>query len=53
MYSPDQLVPRDEIRNGTGMRAFMLRDPDGYSVVVNETRTAQKEDAPVGASRRR
>ena len=22
--------------NGTGMRAFLLRDPDGYHVVVNE-----------------
>lgn len=26
--------------NGTGMRAFMLRDPDGYYVVVNESCTA-------------
>ncbi len=26
--------------NGTGMPAFMLRDPDGYHVVVNEVRTA-------------
>ena len=26
--------------NGTGMRAFMLRDPDGYYVVVNEARAA-------------
>lgn len=24
--------------NGTGMRAFMLQDPDGYYVVVNEAR---------------
>jgi catechol 2,3-dioxygenase-like lactoylglutathione lyase family enzyme len=24
--------------NGTGMRAFMVRDPDGYFVVVNEAR---------------
>lgn len=26
--------------NGTGTRAFMLRDPDDYYVVVNEARTA-------------
>jgi uncharacterized glyoxalase superfamily protein PhnB len=26
--------------NGTGMRAFMLRDPDGYYIVVNEARTS-------------
>ena len=26
--------------NGTGMPAFMLRDPDGYHVVVNEERKA-------------
>ena len=24
--------------NGTGMRAFIVRDPDGYYVAVNETR---------------
>ena len=25
--------------NGTGMRAFVVRDPDGYHVTVNEART--------------
>lgn len=29
--------------NGTGMPAFMLRDPDGYYVVVNEARTDGKD----------
>jgi predicted enzyme related to lactoylglutathione lyase len=24
--------------NGTGMRAFVLRDPDGYYVAINEAR---------------
>lgn len=24
--------------NGTGMRAFVVRDPDGYYVAINETR---------------
>jgi len=24
--------------NGTGMRAFVVRDPDGYYVAVNEAR---------------
>jgi len=27
--------------NGTGMRAFVVRDPDGYRVAVNETRDAR------------
>ena len=27
--------------NGTGMRAFVLRDPDGYYVTVNEAREVQ------------
>jgi len=27
--------------NGTGMRAFVLRDPDGYYVTVNEARVGQ------------
>jgi len=27
------------IDNGTGMRAFVIRDPDGYHVAVNEARS--------------
>ena len=33
-------VPVDEppnINNGTGLRAFVVRDPDGYFVAVNES----------------
>lgn len=28
--------------NGTGMRAFVVRDPDGYFVAVNEARVAAR-----------
>lgn len=33
-----QIVEEPNIDNGTGMRAFMIRDLDGYYVVVNEAR---------------
>ncbi len=31
--------------NGTGMRAFVVRDPDGYFVAINEARTGGGADA--------
>ncbi len=34
-----EIVESPNTNNGTGMRAFMLSDPDGYYVVVNEART--------------
>ena len=34
--SATTICERPNTDNGTGMRAFMLQDPDGYCVVVNE-----------------
>jgi predicted enzyme related to lactoylglutathione lyase len=31
--------------NGTGMRAFVVRDPDGYYVTVNEARPSSGHGA--------
>jgi catechol 2,3-dioxygenase-like lactoylglutathione lyase family enzyme len=35
-----QVVEPPNTDNGTGMPAFMVRDPDGYHIVVNKARTA-------------
>ena len=32
------IVEEPNTDNGTGMRAFVIRDPDGYHVAVNEAR---------------
>jgi hypothetical protein len=34
-----QVIERPSIHAGTGLRAFVVRDPDGYHVAVNESPT--------------
>lgn len=35
-----EIVESPNTDNGTGLRAFMIRDPDGYYVVINDAGTA-------------
>jgi catechol 2,3-dioxygenase-like lactoylglutathione lyase family enzyme len=41
MKAPVEEEPNTD--NGTGMRAFVVRDPDGYHVAVNEERAGEAE----------
>jgi hypothetical protein len=34
------IIERPSLHGGTGFRAFVVRDPDGYHVAVNESRPA-------------